>query len=208
MEEGIFPGYKSISEQTELEEERRLCYVGITRAKSDLYLTCCKQRKLFGSTSYNAVSRFAKEIPEELLDGADEVFGSSSKGRKVIDFEDSQIPWKYGSLKKNSNLIKSYNMKENENKIGNSKIGINSGSKPFAFGRTAESFLNGLANKGKETVDLSKYEKGVKVYHKKFGEGIITEIEPEGEDLKVDISFEKFGHKRLMARFSNLEIIE
>ena len=208
MEEGIFPGYKSISEQTELEEERRLCYVGITRAKSDLYLTCCKQRKLFGSTSYNAVSRFAKEIPEELLDGADEVFGSSSKGRKVIDFEDSQIPWKYGSLKKNSNLIKSYNMKENENKIGNSKIGINSGSKPFAFGRTAESFLNGLANKGKETVDLSKYEKGVKVYHKKFGEGIITEIEPEGEDLKVDISFEKFGHKRLMARFSNLEIID
>ena len=208
MEEGIFPGYKSISEQTELEEERRLCYVGITRAKSDLYLTCCKQRKLFGATSYNAVSRFAKEIPEELLDGADEVFGNSSKGRKVIDFEDSQIPWKYGSLKKSSNLIKSYNMKENENKIGNSKIGINSGSKPFAFGRTAESFLNGLANKGKETVDLSKYEKGVKVYHKKFGEGIITEIEPEGEDLKVDISFEKFGHKRLMARFSNLEIIE
>ena len=58
MEEGIFPGYKSISEPKELEEERRLCYVGITRAKENLFLTCSKQRTIFGSTSYNPVSRF------------------------------------------------------------------------------------------------------------------------------------------------------
>ena len=56
-------------------------------------------------------------------------------------------------------------------------------------------------------VDLAQYEAGVKVYHKKFGEGVITATEPEGDDLKVDISFDKFGHKRLMAKFSNLEII-
>ena len=56
-------------------------------------------------------------------------------------------------------------------------------------------------------IDLTQYEQGVKVYHKKFGEGIITKTEPEGDDLKVDIDFEKFGHKRLMAKFSNLEII-
>ena len=76
--------------------------------------------------------------------------------------------------------------------------------------RTAESFLNNLgktANKNAE-VDLSKYEEGVKVYHKKFGEGVINKVEPEGEDLKVDINFEKAGHKRLMAKFAKLEILD
>ena len=58
-----------------------------------------------------------------------------------------------------------------------------------------------------ELVDLSKYKSGVKVFHKKFGEGIINQVEPEGEDLKVDIDFNKVGHKRLMAKFANLEII-
>ena len=78
----------------------------------------------------------------------------------------------------------------------------------FTF-RTAESFLNNLGKKtlGNKEVDLSKYEAGVRVYHKKFGEGTINMVEPEGEDLKVDIQFDKVGHKRLMARYANLEII-
>ena len=78
----------------------------------------------------------------------------------------------------------------------------------FAF-RTAESFLNNLGKKNSTSnnVDLSKYEAGVRVFHKKFGEGTISMVEPEGEDLKVDINFEKVGHKRLMAKFANLEII-
>ena len=56
-------------------------------------------------------------------------------------------------------------------------------------------------------IDLSGYKAGVKVYHKKFGEGIINYVEAEGEDLKVDINFEKVGHKRLMAKFAGLEIL-
>ena len=55
---------------------------------------------------------------------------------------------------------------------------------------------------------MSKYKAGANVYHKKFGEGIINSVEPEGEDLKVDITFEKAGHKRLMAKFARLEIID
>ena len=82
MEEGIFPGYKSIGEPQALEEERRLFYVGITRAKQYLYLTCAKHRTIFGSTSYNQVSRFVKEIPEELLEGYAEVVE-----RKSVDKE-------------------------------------------------------------------------------------------------------------------------
>ena len=58
-----------------------------------------------------------------------------------------------------------------------------------------------------DSLDLSQYQAGTKVYHKKFGEGIINYVEPEGDDLKVDIQFEKFGHKRLMAKYANLEII-
>ena len=73
MEEGIFPGNRSIGEEKELEEERRLCYVGITRAKNTLYLTCSKMRTMFGSTSCNPVSRFIKEIPKQMLQGAEEL---------------------------------------------------------------------------------------------------------------------------------------
>ena len=81
----------------------------------------------------------------------------------------------------------------------------NSGNKSFAF-RTAESFLSSL-NKKDEIVDMSKYQPGQRVYHKKFGEGTINKLEPEGDDFKVDISFDKSGNKRLMAKFAGLEII-
>ena len=204
MEEGIFPGYKSISEPKELEEERRLCYVGITRAKEHLYLTCSKQRTIFGSTSYNPVSRFLKEIPEDLLEGYKEAFGEEDNNKNQM-FKDSNYTWTYGS--KDNGNIKTYKIGEKEpvgvaaksNKLNNSG---------FAF-RTAESFLNNLGKKSTSNnrVDLSKYEAGVRVYHKKFGEGTINKVEPEGEDLKVDINFDKVGHKRLMAKYANLEII-
>lgn len=70
MEDGVFPSYMSISSDNieDVEEERRLAYVGITRAKEDLTITCAKQRMIRGETQYNPVSRFVKEIPEELLD--------------------------------------------------------------------------------------------------------------------------------------------
>ena len=175
---------------------------------------------MFGSTSCNQISRFVKEIPEELLDGAEDVFGGGSKdsfddmvsrrgnvfGSK--SFGDSGFSWSYGNS--NKGPISNTSFGSNSTKIGAvaSSIGKSASSGIASFGRTAESFLNGLANKSaKKVVDLSEYDAGVKVYHKKFGEGVITKTEPEGDDLKVDIDFEKFGHKRLMAKFSNLEII-
>ena len=198
MEEGIFPGYKSISEPKELEEERRLCYVGITRAKENLFLTCSKQRTIFGSTSYNPVSRFLNEIPQELLEGYDEAFGETKNKEQM--FKDSQYTWSYGS--KNNGNIKTYKIEEQKATVAASSNNTNNG---FMF-RTAESFLNNLSKKSTSNIDLSKYKSGVKVFHKKFGEGIINQVEPEGEDLKVDIDFNKVGHKRLMAKFANLEI--
>ena len=190
MEEGIFPGYKSISEPKELEEERRLCYVGITRAKNHLYITCSKRRTIFGSTSCNAVSRFVKEIPKELLDGFDE------EVKRNENFSDTPFEWKYGS---NNGQVKTYKIEDKKN--------ITNNNTAFAF-RSAESFLSKLNKSTQEQVDLSKYQKGQRVYHKKFGDGTINSIEKEGEDLKIDIQFDKAGHKRLMAKYAGLEIID
>ena len=199
MEEGIFPGYKSISEPKELEEERRLCYVGITRAKENLFLTCSKQRTIFGSTSCNPISRFLKEIPSELLDGYDEALGEK---QETNVFGDSKYNWTYGS--RDNGNIKTYKIDKTET----ATTANNSTNNGFMF-RTAENFLNSLNKKSSNnTQDLSKYKAGVRIYHKKFGEGTISNAEPEGDDLKLDINFDKVGHKRLMAKFANLEVIE
>ena len=204
MEEGIFPGYKSIGEPKELEEERRLFYVGITRAKQYLYLTCAKHRTIFGSTSYNAISRFVKEIPEELLEGYSQI-----NGNKEETFEDSNYGWAYGT--NYSGKVKTYKFNETDSNysvagsISTPKAQNVDNNYGFAF-RTAESFLNSI-NKPKQEVDISKYKAGMRVYHKKFGEGTINSIEQEGEDAKVDINFDKAGHKRLMAKYAGLEII-
>ena len=195
LEEGIFPGYKSISEPKELEEERRLCYVGITRAKNYLFLTCAKQRTMFGSTTCNSPSRFLKEIPEELLEGYSQNFGDKKSNQ---NFEDSNYEWTYGKTKTTTY------------KIGETtKIPKEQTVSGFQF-RTAESFLNSLSKKntGNNQIDMNQYQAGQRVYHKKFGEGTINYVEQEGEDLKVDITFDKAGHKRLMAKFAGLEMIE
>ena len=199
MEEGIFPGYKSIGEPKELEEERRLFYVGITRAKQYLYLTCAKHRTIFGSTSYNQVSRFVKEIPEELLEGYAEVVERNTSNNQ--DFKDFGYRWSYGK----GQTVKTYKIDEPEVKAVASSIVDTKPKNNFQF-RTAESFLNTIKNKD-EGIDLSKYQVGQRVYHKKFGEGVITKLEKEDDDIKVDLEFDKVGHKRLMAKFAGLEIL-
>ena len=203
MEEGIFPGFRSIGEPEAIEEERRLCYVGVTRARENLFLTCSKMRTVFGSTSCNAPSRFLEEIPKELLDGYEDSFGTGIKKQK----EEREYAWTYGNGSgAGAGKIKSYNI----NDVASKTVAAASSvfGKASSFGRTAESFLSGLGkSSASESVDLSKYSTGVRVFHKKFGEGVITKTEPEGEDLKVDISFDKVGHKRLMAKFAKLEII-
>lgn len=179
MEEGVFPSFRSIGEQKELEEERRLCYVGITRAKRFLYLTCAKKRTIFGSTTCNKISRFIEEIPKEMLKGSENI---------------NKTPNKY--VEQNFN-----------GEVRGYKEGFAStAKKPTYQFRTAESFLKTVAMPQEAFVDLNKFKIGQTVYHKKFGEGIISDIEPEENDLKLDINFEKVGHKRLMAKYANLEI--
>ena len=168
MEDGIFPGEQSATTIEGLEEERRLFYVGITRAKKILFITLASKRTLFGYTSYNKPSRFLKEIPKELT-------------------------------KKN--------IEKREEVISVSKSNFDTKKSGFNF-RTPEAFLSNIKARNTNNVDLSKYKVGQSIFHKKFGEGVIIGLEPENDDIKVDIDFNKVGHKRLMAKFANLEIIE
>lgn len=137
------------------------------------------------------ISRFLKEVPEELL--SEESSLSTESNLKATFDNGNNFEWSYGS----SN-VKKYNIGTNQEQTRVAASG-------FAF-RTPESFLKGL-NKKQNEIDISLYKKGTRVYHKKFGEGTINYIEEEGEDFKVDINFDKVGHKRLMAKYAGLEII-
>ena len=209
LEEGIFPSYLSIGDENQIEEERRLFYVGITRAKENLFMSFAKRRTIFGSTSYNPPSRFLNEIPAELLEGYEDAM-AAKHNEDTFDDEDS-FSWKYGK----SNVV-SFNRESREAKSSFLNGGVISyRDKPVvekkAYAQTpfksAESFLKNLEAKKKADIDISQYKVGQKISHKKFGVGLITKLEEEGDDLKVDIDFENFGHKRLMARFAGLEIL-
>lgn len=146
---------------------------------------------MFGSTSCNPVSRFVKEIPKAMLEGSSELGGETEN-----KFKDNNYEWSYG--KTGSSKVVSYKIETSNTRKEPS----------FAF-KSAESFLAKLNNKAQTSqADVSKYKEGQRIYHKRFGEGNISKIEPEGDDLKLDIQFDKVGHKRLMAKFANLEIID
>ena len=179
MEEGVFPGYRSMNEDSEMEEERRLCYVGITRAREQLFMTGAFSRTLFGSTTYNRMSRFLKEIPQNLIDGLET---SSNKKDTLMSWDSTGVDSQRGSLySKNAvNTLKN-----------------TGGLATFVNNKTI-----------RETIELSELKTGVKVEHKKFGIGVITKVEEEGNDLKLDIAFNDSGKKRLMAQFAGLKIVE
>ena len=171
LEEGIFPSYRSMDEDPEVEEERRLCYVGITRAREQLYISASSTRTLFGNTSYNKPSRFLKEIPEDLIVG-------------LVKEEKQEIKPDYATT---------YSSK----KIFNTNMKTDFSSKMNGVKMTTGTVVN---------TDLSQFQTGTCVVHRKFGPGIIASVEPEGDDLKLEILFEKVGMKRLMAKFAQLEI--
>ncbi len=178
MEEGVFPGLRSMGDDNELEEERRLCYVGMTRARERLYMTSAFSRTLFGNTTYNQASRFLREIPAELIDG----------GARPVKKADS-FTGKAG---------RSYNSEWDGNfSAGGGQIsGSNSG-----FGGTVTSFGNPVLTKPAGTVN---FKPGDNVVHKKFGVGVITSVEKDNDDYRLEIEFRHSGMKRLMAAYANL----
>jgi len=182
MEEGVFPGYRSMGDIAEIEEERRLCYVAITRAREKLYITCARRRTLFGNTSINKISRFLEEIPEDLMDGYAKEQNSSEF--RVNDLYSNDV-MEYSSIYNNSYRN---NM---EVLVGSNYLKNIQGPKMDVTQMHA---------------DLSVFEEGKFVMHKRFGAGVITKITPEEDDLMLEILFERVGKKRLMAKYAQLEV--
>ncbi|MBP3284870.1 MAG: DNA helicase PcrA [Clostridia bacterium] len=179
MEEGVFPGYRSIGSDEDIEEERRLCYVGITRAREKLYISCSRMRTLFGNTSCNAPSRFIEEIPEELMEGYQKYEKLSSDFEEANHYALNHI----GYMPQKSQVTRPVAASNYLDRIGGHKI-------------SATQVNN----------DLSVFEKGKFVMHKRFGAGVITNITPENDDLMLEIMFENAGMKRLMAKYAQLEV--
>lgn len=147
LEEGLFPGQKSIEDANRLEEERRLCYVGMTRAKHQLYICRAESRRLYGTNTFPKLSRFVSEIP---LDYIEEVRLQGTIAKPMANV-------------RNSTVI----------------------SQPNDFG----------------------YRVGQTVRHAKFGEGVILDVEGDGDKLRVHIRFGVVGCKWLMAAYASLEVV-
>jgi len=184
MEEGLFPSSRSINEDEHAEEERRLCYVGITRAKEKVFITSASKRTMYGSTSYTVPSRFISEIPENLFE--EDVSQKPVRNNEFLNAEYAR-----------SSAVKTTNIPGSTTTSNKNKIGL-----------SVDSFLKNITSVIDDKKDISNYSVGSKIKHKKFGIGVICNIEPEGDDLKLEINFETSGFKRLMAKYTPLEILD
>ena len=194
MEEGLFPGNQVMYDPSEIEEERRLCYVGITRAREKLYITNARTRMLYGNTSLTRPSRFINEIPEELTDNnlnapVRSAYGSSFGGSSYSSG---------GSFGSGSG----YSSARNENKTYQPRQ-----SKPQT---TASGFSRGGFSqspaKSSTPVNLD-FKVGDRVKHKVFGEGLIIGAKSVGGDMVLEIAFDTVGTKKIMAKIAKLEKI-
>lgn len=160
MEEGLFPSSMSFDEPDQIEEERRLAYVGITRAKCRLYLLHTSQRTIYGTTIFPQVSRFVKEIPDDL---------------KHNDYVEKPAAANFSSFSRANNYS-----------LGSFKVDTQNNP---------------------ENVNSEHFEKGERVSHKVFGEGMVLSTVPAGNDVLIEIAFDKVGTKKLMANFAKLKKI-
>lgn len=175
MEEGIFPGAQSMYYPQEVEEERRLAYVGITRARQKLYLSHANMRMLFGSTSRNLPSRFLVEIPEKLT----ERVGRTATPSSAQEAFSGRFAFGGYSESGESGSSASYS--------GN---GFLSKNRPAAKKAAAPSV---------------SYSVGDTVQSKVFGTGVVISVKKMGNDSMLEIAFEQSGTKKLMANYAKLE---
>lgn len=189
LEDGLFPSYMSITsdDPTDLEEERRLCYVAITRAMEDLTITWARSRMVRGETQYNKESRFVKEISRELFDIKGEAANENI-------FE--------GAWEKPVNISKSIS------KPISKPMATSYGGKSMS---AAELFSSGAMKKGSDMTSKTEGTKGLEygvgdtVKHVKFGVGTVVSINDAGRDYEVGVNFQTAGMKKMFASFAKLK---
>lgn len=182
MEEGLFPSYMSMNsgDPGDIEEERRLCYVGITRAMQQLTLTAAKQRMVHGNIQYSAISRFVKELPQEKLDWKEETFG--------------------GLFKKGPSMT--------ANSLSGSSFSASQGSqtaKETNYDNVFDlKYAKAFSSPKPDSLD---YKEGDRVSHIKFGKGTVLAVEDMKKDYQVTVEFDTAGVKKLFAGFAKLKKI-
>lgn len=217
MEDGVFPGYMTVTadDPEEVEEERRLAYVGITRAKDDLTLTAAKARMVRGETQYNPVSRFLREIPEKLLD--QKLPGSRAKD--YVEYDDDSYE-RTVFKKKPYDMISAYSS-QNASAGEKSAAGgyqrvtkpkavvkqkeTRAEVKPFIAKGTAMFGAKGITKGIKTPGEKPDYEVGDRVSHIKFGQGTVKALEKGAKDYQVTVEFDQYGQKILFAAFAKLQ---
>jgi DNA helicase-2/ATP-dependent DNA helicase PcrA len=199
MEEGVFPHSRALTEPTEMEEERRLAYVGITRAQQQLHLSHAWSRQLFGTTNYNPPSRFLDEIPADLVDQQGAVGGRSGYGRQ--SYRDRRERPDYSSPP--------------EYKRGGAGGGNRSPVSSFDPDDDVdwhrERVVDAAINAGRRNIPApaNSQELGLRVgddvEHPSFGEGIILEIRGQGDKAEATIRFPGVGTKHLSLAWAPLK---
>ncbi|MFC4803052.1 DNA helicase PcrA [Neobacillus sp. GCM10023253] len=194
MEEGVFPHSRSLMEEVEMEEERRLAYVGITRAEQNLFLTNAQMRTLFGRTNMNPASRFISEIPEDLLEVFEPERRNSPFGSRGSSFSSSGSS--FGSSRSSFGGSRSSFESAGASGTGRSTFGTPaSPRKPVMRPVSAAS--------GGEGAD---WKVGDKAEHGKWGIGTVVSVKGQGEGTELDIAFPSpTGIKRLLAKFAPIK---
>lgn len=197
LEDGLFPSYMSITSdnsQAEIEEERRLAYVGITRAKKNLTITSARVRMVRGQTQYGKVSRFVREIPSELLSG------------KIYEPKTKEEPIEQSTFQK---ARKAFRTVPSYGGSGYGKeVGEGYGS-TFRSSKATKPVYTKVENQrdfGSAGGALS-YQVGDRVRHIKFGDGEVMAIVSGGRDYEVTVDFDKAGTKKMFASFAKLKKI-
>ena len=174
MEEGIFPGIRAMGDAEELEEERRLCYVAMTRAKEKLTMTNARQRMLFGRTSSNLPSRFLEEIPEK---------NSLWQGKQ----EPRRREWEDGGAFGSAPVVSGDSARESRPRRPAARPAPDRGY-------SAASAVSAAG------AGLMELRQGDMVNHRTFGDGMVLSIRKMGNDALIEVAFDQVGTKKLMLR--------
>jgi DNA helicase II / ATP-dependent DNA helicase PcrA len=193
LEDGLFPHSRSATDPAELEEERRLCYVAITRAERYLYVTHAMKRRVYGEELASEPSQFLNEMPLELME--DLSLGKSwlsfARGSSAIDYERGEY-----RKERKPYTGKTYNSAESIAeffKLRDQQLGIK------AKGQAA------AANTSSSPTPGSDFAPGSYVRHAKYGRGLVLSREGVGESTKLTVSFPGYGQKKLVQKYAGLE---
>lgn len=216
LEEGLFPHSRAATSEDDLEEERRLCYVAITRAQQQLYITHAMQRRIFGEESITEPSRFLNELPLELVQNMSPGpswlgFAERPETRSNREAISALRGESSRPVKKTSNYAgKTYNSVDGVREFFNRRADSGGGERKPAGDRYKRGGGEQSPRRERPTGDpvvLSgvEYRVGVRVRHAKYGSGVVLRSEGAGDDAKLTVSFPGYGHKKFVAKFAALE---